>query len=197
MVVRKSCWIPFPTSITESVFLGFLAGHRREQAEDCSFSESVPLRIGRGKFGARWYSRFVSLLTCAKTRRARLWCGDISSRQQRALKSSWVPFVITVPNIPCALLFGASADKIGTALARWVGVSLLALGIACLPSKAGESHRNAVLGLVVFNAGVTVLFAWVGVVATVHGVLLWPAVILHAIIAGALLPHLLAKGSVE
>src|SRR5215472_11978785 len=58
-------------------------------------------------------------------------------------------------------------------------------------SKAGESHRRAVLGLFVFNAGVTILFAWVGAVATVHGFLLWPAVILHAVIAAALLPQLL------
>ena len=104
---------------------------------------------------------------------------------------------IIVPNIPCALLFGANADNLGTALARWVGVSLLALGIACLPSKAGESHRTAVLGLFLFNAGVTILFAYVGVASALHGFLLWPAVILHGIIAGALLPRLLAKGSVE
>ena len=104
---------------------------------------------------------------------------------------------ITVPNIPCALLFGANPDHIGTPLARWVGVSLFALGIACLPSKAGESHRTAVLGLFLFNAGVTILFAYVGVASALHGFLLWPAVILHGIIAGALLPRLLAKGSVE
>src|SRR5215471_5711727 len=98
-------------------------------------------------------------------------------------------FVIA-PNIPCGLLFGANADNIGTPLARWVGVSLLALGIACLPSRAGESPRSAVLGLFVFNAGVAILFAWIGAVATVHGFLLWPAVILHAVIAAALLPQL-------
>ena len=114
--------------------------------------------------------------------------------------AAWLEIVvgaifIAVPNIPCALLFGANVDNIGTALARWVGVSLLALGIACLPSKAGESHRNAVLGLLVFNAGVTVLFVWVGVVAKVHGVLLWPAVILHAVIALALLRHLMTTRS--
>ena len=98
---------------------------------------------------------------------------------------------ITVPTIPCALLFGANPDNIGTPLARWVGVSLFALGIACLPRKATEPLRSTVLGLFVFNAGVAILFAWVGAVATVHGFLLWPAVILHAVIAVALLPQLL------
>ena len=98
---------------------------------------------------------------------------------------------IIAPNVPCALLFGANPDNMGTPLAHWVGVSLFALGIACLPSKAGESRRGAALGLFVFNAGVTILFAWVGAIATVHGFLLWPAVILHAVIAVALLPQLL------
>ena len=116
--------------------------------------------------------------------------------------AAWLEIIVgalflTVPDVPCRLLFGANPDNIGTPLARWVGVSLFALGIACLPSKAGESHRRAVLGLFLFNAGVTILFAYVGVASALHGFLLWPAVILHAIIAGALLPHLLAKGSVE
>jgi len=54
-----------------------------------------------------------------------------------------------------------------------------------------------VLGLFAFNGGVAILFAWVGITSALHGLLLWPAVILHTIIAGALLPHFLAKGSVE
>jgi len=52
---------------------------------------------------------------------------------------------IIAPNVPCALLFGANPDNIGSPLARWVGVSLLALGIACLLSKAGELQRSAML----------------------------------------------------
>jgi hypothetical protein len=36
----------------------------------------------------------------------------------------------------------------------------------------------------------------VGVATTLHGFLLWPTVILRAIIAAALLPHLVTKGSV-
>ena len=82
-------------------------------------------------------------------------------------------------------------------LARRVGVGLFVLGIACLPSKAAESHRSALLGSFVFNAGgLTILFVWVGVATTLHGFLLWPTVILRAIIAAALLPHLVTKGSV-
>jgi len=97
---------------------------------------------------------------------------------------------ITAPNVLCVLLFAARPEGIGRPLARWVGVGLLALGIACLPSRTPEVHRVAVLGLFVFNLGVAILLAWVGAGATIHGFALWPVVILHAVIAVALLPLL-------
>jgi len=110
--------------------------------------------------------------------------------------AAWLEIVagvilVTVPDIACLLVFGAKPESIGRPLAHWVGVALVALGIACLPSKAGESQRSAVLGLFVFNTGTTILFAWVGVV-TIHGFALWPVVILHAVIAVALLRQLVS-----
>src|SRR5262245_973189 len=114
--------------------------------------------------------------------------------------SAWLEIVvgailIAVPDLPCVLLFGARPEGIAIPLARWVGVGLLALGIACLPSEAGESH-SAVLGLSVFNAGLAVLLVWVGI-TTVHGFLLWPGAILHAAITVALLPQLRASATEE
>jgi hypothetical protein len=96
---------------------------------------------------------------------------------------------VTVPDVPCLLVFGAKPESVGRPLAHWVGVALIALGIACLPSKAAQSKHNAVLGLFFFNVGVTILFAWVGVVTT-HRFALWPVVILHAVISVALLRQL-------
>ena len=116
--------------------------------------------------------------------------------------AAWLEIVvgaifIAVPNVPCMLLFGARPEGTGVPLAHWVGVGLFALGIACLGSKPEGPYRSAVLALPVFNAGVTVLLAWVGVVSTVHGFLLWPVIILQAVITAALLAQVLAKGSVE
>ena len=113
--------------------------------------------------------------------------------------AAWLEIVVgvifvTLPDIPCLLVFGAKPESVGRPLAHWVGVALIALGIACLPSKAAESNRNAVLGLVVFNVGATILFAWVGIVTT-HGFALWPVVILHAVIAVALLWQFLTCSS--
>ena len=116
--------------------------------------------------------------------------------------AAWLEIIVgavflAVPDVPCLLLFGATPEAIGVPLGRFAGIALVALGFACLPSRDTGSRRNVVLGLFVFNAGVGILFACVGVASARHGFLLWPAVILHTIIAGALLPHVLAKGSVE
>jgi len=111
--------------------------------------------------------------------------------------AAWLEIVVgalflTVPDVPCSLLLAAKPEALGVLLSRFVGVALVALGIACLPSTNAGSRRSAV-GLLVFNVGVTILFAWVGFTTT-HGFLLWPVVILHATIAGALVVHLLTKG---
>ncbi len=112
--------------------------------------------------------------------------------------AAWLEIVvgvafITFPALPCAPLFAARPEGIAMPLARWVGVGLLTLGIACLPPRVGGPHRSAVVGLFSFNAGVSTLFAWVGITTLLHGVLLWPVVILHAVIAAVLLRQLLAK----
>lgn len=109
--------------------------------------------------------------------------------------AAWLEIVagavfLTVPDVPCLLLFGAKPEAIGMPLGRFAGIALVALGIACLPSTDAGSRRSVVLGLFVFNLGVAILFAWVGVATTLHGLMLWPVVILHAIIAAALLPYL-------
>jgi heme A synthase len=112
------------------------------------------------------------------------------------MTAAWLEMVVgatllTAPDYPCQLLFAAKPEGVGTVLARVAGLGLFALGIACLPSKATGSCRRAVFGLFVFNFGVALLLAWVGIATTFSGVLLWPTIVLHAVIAAALLPQLL------
>jgi hypothetical protein len=114
------------------------------------------------------------------------------------MASAWLEIVvgvafITAPDVLCVLLFADKPEGIAVSLARWLGVGLLGLGIASLPSKDWESRRNPVGGLFVFNAGVAILVACVGVFTAAHGYLLWPVAILHAAIVVALLPPLLAS----
>jgi hypothetical protein len=98
--------------------------------------------------------------------------------------------LVVVPDVLCVLLFATKAEGIGVPLAPFAGFGLLSLGIACLPWRAPASRRG-VVGLFVFNVGLTILFVWVGVATTFHGLLLWPVVILHGALATALVPQLL------
>jgi hypothetical protein len=109
--------------------------------------------------------------------------------------ASWLEIVVgglflAAPGLPCLLVFGARLDP----LARFAGIALMALGIACLPSRAAP-HGRSFLGLFGFNVGAAVLFAWVGIAAPQHGILALPAAVLHAGIAAALLPPIRSKAS--
>jgi hypothetical protein len=112
------------------------------------------------------------------------------------MTAAWLEIIagatlLTIPGVASRLLFAAQPGSVGIALGRCAGIGILALGIACLPSKAIGSCRGAVFGLLVYNVGVAILFAWVGIATTLNGVLLWPAAVLHVLIAAALLPQLL------
>jgi hypothetical protein len=123
-------------------------------------------------------------------------------RLRSVLTAAWVeviagPAFLIVPDLACRLLFATRLDVIGIILTRFVGIGVFSLGIACLPARARTSNRHPVLALSAFNAAAAILFAWVGINTALRGVLLWPAVVLHAGIAAALLPQLLARSEIE
>jgi hypothetical protein len=103
--------------------------------------------------------------------------------------------VVAAPNFLSVLLFATRLEGAGMPIARLAGIALLALGTSCLPSVQTAPRRKSVLGLLVYNSGAAILFAWVGVATALHGFLLWPAAILHAGIAAALLPQFLTRSS--
>jgi hypothetical protein len=112
--------------------------------------------------------------------------------------SAWLEIVagasfLTALDVPCRMLFAATPQGVGIPLTRFAGVALVALGIACLPSKAVLPRRSAVLGLLVYNVGATVLLAWIAIATTFRGIILWPVVVLHAFIATALLPQFFTR----
>ena len=113
------------------------------------------------------------------------------------MAAAWLEIVVgaifvVAPDVPCVLLFDSKPEGIGSPLARWIGISLFALGLACLPAKPTEPNRRAVMGLFVFNGGLVVLLVCFGAFGAVHGFLLWPVVALHAIITVMLLPQVLS-----
>ena len=113
--------------------------------------------------------------------------------------AAWLEIVtgiglILSPKLGCQLLFAAPLEGAGVPIARFAGLVLVALGTACLPRPATAQNRSAALGLLVYNTGATILFMWLGLATALHGALLWPAIILHAGIAAALLSRLSNPG---
>jgi hypothetical protein len=83
--------------------------------------------------------------------------------------------LLIVPSLVGRLLLGEDLAGIAIPVARVAGIALVALGVACWP---GSTPR---LGMLVYSAAVTLYLACLGLVG-VGGSLLWPAVVLHALL---------------
>lgn len=80
------------------------------------------------------------------------------------------------PSLVVKLLFGSEIPGAGIFLSRTLGISLIALGIACWP---GDNPRSAFYGLLTYSTLVMLYFAYVGAIGA-GGILLWPAIAFHA-----------------
>jgi hypothetical protein len=90
--------------------------------------------------------------------------------------------LIVVPSLVVRLLLGAELTGASIPVARVTGIALLALGVCCWPGS------TPLCGMLTYGALVTVYLAYLGLVGFT-GILLWPAVVVHA-----LLTILLARG---
>jgi len=94
--------------------------------------------------------------------------------------------LIAVPGIVVRLLLGAEISGASIPLGRVAGAALLALGVACWLAR-GDTQSRATRGLVVamlmYNIVATAVLAFAGIGLGLHGVALWPAVVLHAVMA--------------
>jgi hypothetical protein len=88
------------------------------------------------------------------------------------------------PTIVTRLLLGIPLDDIGTVLGRCFGITLLALALACWPSgRHAESGSSTVRGMATYNALIALYLAFLGAARHLEGLLLWPAVALHGVVA--------------
>ena len=88
------------------------------------------------------------------------------------------------PAIVVSLLLGGDVSSVGIPLGRCFGIALLALGIACWPSReTAAGSRPAFRAMLIYNVLIAAYLAWQGTAAHMAGILLWPAVLLHAGVA--------------
>ena len=87
--------------------------------------------------------------------------------------------LLLVPSLVGQVLLGAELSGMAVTVARVAGIALIGLGVACWPGPPR-------IGMLIYSAAVTLYLAYVGLSGVSSGVLLWPAVVLHAIIAALL-----------
>ena len=90
--------------------------------------------------------------------------------------------VLLAPGFVAALLFGADVAGAGAAYGRVLGLSLLAL--ACWPGAAAPGGTRAALrAMLAYNAVAAAYLAFLGIGGDLTGILLWPAIAEHALVA--------------
>ena len=90
--------------------------------------------------------------------------------------------LLVYPPIVVRLLLGSEIVGTGIAVGRIAGMGLLAIGLVCWPRRDAAGRESALLGMLTFSVLVALYLIRIGV-AYGGGVLLWPAVAAHGVIA--------------
>jgi hypothetical protein len=95
--------------------------------------------------------------------------------------------LLLLPSEAALLLFGSPlGTPSAVVVGRLAGVALLTLGVACwLGRSEGKSRTgNALVGaMLLYNAAAVALISYARIGLGIFAVLLWPAVLLHAVMA--------------
>jgi hypothetical protein len=88
------------------------------------------------------------------------------------------------PRFVVALLVGPNTPVEEIPMGRLPGIAILALGLACWPSRRdAKSGSPTFRGMLVYNALIALFLVYLFKVGHLGGMLLWPAVALHAVVA--------------
>jgi hypothetical protein len=95
--------------------------------------------------------------------------------------------LLVSPPLVAGLLLGASLDAPAALIVgRIAGAALLALGVACWLARddgASLALRGLIAAMLLYNCAAVAVLAHTGAVVGLVGVLMWPAVALHAALA--------------
>jgi hypothetical protein len=83
--------------------------------------------------------------------------------------------LLIVPSLVGRLLLGGELTGVAVPVARVAGIALVALAVACWPG-------TPLVGMLIYSAAVALYLGYIGFASGVIGILLWPAVVVHAIL---------------
>ena len=90
--------------------------------------------------------------------------------------------LITYPLGVARLLLGADLAAAGIAVGRVAGVALLSLGVVCWMSRQAADRTPALSAMLTYNLLVTTYLAYLAFDGELGGILLLPAIALHAVL---------------
>ena len=83
--------------------------------------------------------------------------------------------LIIAPSLVGRLLLGAESTGVAIPVARVLGIALIGLGVTCWPGPP-------LIGMLTYSAAVTLYLLYLAIGGEWVGPLLWPAVVLHAVL---------------
>src|SRR5215469_974826 len=105
--------------------------------------------------------------------------------------------MLIAPAIVTQLLLGGDIPSVAVGLVRLGGAALLSQAIAAWPNAGSTAEsRQSLPGLLTYNLLTVVLLLFLGIRGVWLGILLWPAVVLHAFLT-VLLAHIWASQMAE
>jgi len=90
--------------------------------------------------------------------------------------------LVVAPSLLARLLFGSDLNAPGEATGRIAGLVMLCLAAGCWPRATG-AEAHALAPLLALSVLATLYLVAIGLAGTTVGVLLWPAVAAHAVLA--------------
>ena len=87
--------------------------------------------------------------------------------------------LLAYPPLVARLLFGAEIADAGIVMSRILGISLVALGLACWP---GASALRSLYAMLTYSSLVTLYLVYLGLSGEWGGALFWPATGAHAVL---------------
>ncbi len=91
--------------------------------------------------------------------------------------------LMAAPVIVVRLLMGVEPSGAGIAMSRVAGIALFALGLGCWPVRdAAGSVARALGAMLTYSLLVAIYLFYLGIGGKLVGLLLWPAVAVHAVL---------------
>ena len=92
-------------------------------------------------------------------------------------------FIFAAPALALNLLFASEPSSGAIIMTRVAGIALIGLGVACYPR---EPQPQALYGMLAYSVFVMLYLITVGIKGA-SGILLWPAVVVHALLSVSLI----------